>query len=45
MNRNVLSVITAAIVAVLAAGCVSVPSGEFADHAETYLPVDRGTGS
>jgi hypothetical protein len=49
MKRNeskVLSVIAAAVITLLAAGCVSVPSGDFAeDHAETYLPVDRGTGS
>lgn len=50
MNRNsksVVSVIAAAVIALLAAGCVSVPSGEFAEGVgETYsLPVDRGTGS
>ena len=49
MKRNeskVLSVIAAAVVALLAAGCVSVPAGEIAeDHVETYLPVDRGTGA
>jgi hypothetical protein len=48
MKRNeskVLSVIAAAVIALLAAGCVTVPSGDFAEGQESYLPVDRGTGS
>jgi hypothetical protein len=49
MKRNeskVLSVIAAAVIALLAAGCVTVPSADFAeDNLETYLPVDRGTGA
>jgi hypothetical protein len=48
MNRNsksVVSVIAAALIAMLASGCVSVP-GEFGEgNAETFMPVDRGTGS
>jgi len=45
-SKSVVSVIAAAIVALLATGCVTVPSGEFADdHGESYLPVDRGTGA
>jgi hypothetical protein len=48
MKRNeskVLSVIAAAVITLLAAGCVTVP-GDFAeDNIETYLPVDRGTGA
>lgn len=46
MNRkSVISVIAAAVIA-LAAGCVSVPSSDFAEgQAETYMPVDRGTGT
>ena len=45
-SKSVKSVIAAAVVALLAAGCVTVPSGDFAeDHVETYLPVDRGTGA
>ena len=47
MKRNeskVLSVIAAAVVALLA-GCVTVPSGDFAEGQESYLPVDRGMGS
>ena len=45
-SKSVMSVIAAAVVALLAAGCVTVPAGEFAeDHVETYLPVDRGTGA
>ena len=44
-SKSVVSVIAAAIVALLAAGCVSVP-GDYAEgHVETFLPVDRGTGS
>ena len=44
-SKSVVSVIAAAVIAVLAAGCVSVP-GEYAgDHGETFMPVDRGTGS
>ena len=48
MKRNeskVLSVIAAAVFALLAAGCVTVPSGDFAEGQESYLPVDRGTGA
>jgi hypothetical protein len=44
-NSKVLSVITAAVIALLAAGCVSVPGDYAEDHVETFLPVDRGTGS
>ena len=44
-NSKVLSVIAAAIVALLAAGCVSVPGDYAEDHVETFMPVDRGTGS
>ena len=44
-SKSVVPVIAAAIVALLAAGCVSVPAGDYTeDHAETFLPVDRGTG-
>jgi hypothetical protein len=43
-NSKVLSVIAAAVLALLA-GCVTVPSGDFAEGQESYLPVDRGTGS
>ena len=49
MNRNsksVVSVIAAAVIALLAAGCVTVPSGEFAgEQIEANMPVDRGTGA
>lgn len=48
MKRNeskVLSVIAAAVVALLAAGCVTVPGdSEFVGEAYS-MPVDRGTGS
>lgn len=45
-SKSVVSVIAAAVIALLAAGCVTVPSGEFAeDLGETSMPVDRGTGS
>ena len=44
-NSKVLSVIAAAVIALLAAGCVTVPSGDFAEDQESYLPVDRGTGA
>jgi len=45
-SKSVVSVIAAAVVALLAAGCVTVPSGEFAeDHVESYMPIDRGTGA
>jgi hypothetical protein len=44
-SKSVVSVIAAAVVALLAAGCVTVP-GESEDLGETYsMPVDRGTGS
>ena len=43
-NSKVLSVIAAAVIALLA-GCVTVPSADFAEGQESYLPVDRGTGS
>ena len=43
-SKSVLSVIAAAVIALLA-GCVTVPSGDFAEGQESYLPVDRGTGS
>jgi hypothetical protein len=44
-SKSVVSVIAAAVIALLAAGCVTVPSGDFAEGQESYLPVDRGTGS
>ena len=45
-SKSVVSIIAAAVVALLATGCVTVPAGDFAeDHVETYLPVDRGTGA
>ena len=44
-SKSVVSVIAAAVIALLAAGCVTVP-GEYAqDNVETFMPVDRGTGS
>ena len=43
-SKSVVSVIAAALIALLA-GCVTVPSGDFAEGQESYLPVDRGTGS
>jgi predicted small secreted protein len=44
-SKSVMSVIAAAVVALLAAGCVTVP-GASEDHGETFsMPVDRGTGS
>ena len=44
-NSKVLSVIAAAVVALLAAGCVTVP-GDSEGLGETYsMPVDQGTGS
>jgi len=43
-SKSVVSVIAAAVIALLA-GCVTVPSGDFAEGQESYLPVDRGTGS
>ena len=50
MNRNsksVVSVIAAALITLFAAGCVTVPSGDFAEGVgEAYsMPVDGGTGS
>ncbi|MGZ9057844.1 MAG: hypothetical protein ACXW14_01225 [Burkholderiaceae bacterium] len=45
-SKSVVSVIAAAVFALLAAGCVTVPSGDFAeDHVESYMPIDRGTGA
>jgi hypothetical protein len=45
-SKSVVSVIAAAVIALLAAGCVTVPSGDFAeDQVETYMPIDRGTGT
>jgi hypothetical protein len=45
-SKSVVSLIAAAVVALLAAGCVTVPAGDYAeDHVESFLPVDRGTGS
>ena len=44
-SKSAVSVIAAAIVALLAAGCVSVPGDYAEDPVETFLPVDRGTGS
>ena len=43
-SKSVVSVVAAALIALLA-GCVTVPSGDFAEGQESYLPVDRGTGS
>lgn len=44
-ESKVLSVIAAAVVALLAAGCVTVPgNSEFAGEAYS-MPVDHGTGS
>jgi hypothetical protein len=45
-SKSVLSVIAAAVVALVAAGCASVPSADFAsDHIQVEMPVDRGTGT
>jgi len=45
-SKTVFSVIAAAIVALAAAGCASVPSTEFAsDHVQVDMPIDRGTGT
>ena len=44
-SKSVVSVIAAAVIALLAAGCVSVPGDYSEDHVETFMPVDRGTGS
>ncbi|HWL72793.1 MAG TPA: hypothetical protein VNQ74_02835 [Burkholderiaceae bacterium] len=44
-SKSVVSFIAAAVVALLAAGCVSVPGDYAEDRAETFMPVDRGTGS
>jgi hypothetical protein len=44
-SKSVVSVIAAAVVALFAAGCVTVPGAFAEDNLQTYLPVDRGTGS
>ena len=43
-SKSVVSLVAAAVLALLAAGCVSVPGDYAEDHVETFMPVDRGTG-
>ena len=44
-SKSVVSAIAAAVIALLAAGCVTVPGDYAEDNVETFMPVDRGTGS
>ncbi len=45
-SKSVVSVIATAVIALFAAGCVTVPAGDFADsYVQAEMPVDRGTGT
>lgn len=47
-SKSIISLVVAAVFALLAAGCASVPFAEVASVDEffvDYLPLDRGTGT